>query len=138
MKKMVVVIVLLVGALLAQPSSPVIRIAQEQGTEVFYSWTPASQDFEIDVANTVLPPGFELVRDGNDLTFHLVAGGPAVHSATVTVVRERAPYDVMGWAGPKVVYRESTEVQWIVYRSSLAPFFDGWQDVVVYPSTPTP
>ena len=136
----VMIVAFAIGAVLAQVTSPkpTARIAQEQGTEVFYTWTPASPDFEIDPFLTVLPVGFVLTKDGNDLSFHLTAGGPSVQTATITVVRQQTPGDVLNWAGPKITRRETVSIEWIVYRSSIDPFFDGFGDVVLYPSLPTP
>lgn len=118
--------------------APTVRIAQEQGTEVFYTWTPASPDFTIDTANSVLPPGFEVTKDGNDVSFHLVAGGPAVHQASITVITESVPGSVANWMGPKVRRTETTNIQWIVYRNSVEPFFSGLGDIVLYPYQPGP
>ena len=130
-KIIAVAAILIVGALFAQPVKPSIRIAQEEGTEVWYSWTPADPDFTI-IPNQDWPDGFEVARDGNDVLFHMTASEPNVYPTTITVSRNRLP--VANWTGAAAIHRETTPVEWVVYRSSLDPFFGGFGDVVVYPS----
>jgi len=111
------------------------RIAQEQNTEVFYLW-PSTSEFVIDPNNTVLPLGFNVIKKADAMQFHLISTDPNITSAYITVIRESTPGGVLDWGGPKIKTVETIEIQWIVYRKNMDPFFSGFGDILLFPSDP--
>ena len=110
------------------------RIAQEENTEMQYTWLAADSPIQIDLANTVLPEGFQVVEDGNNIKFMLRSTSPGIFAATITVTQETAPGNLTDWTGPPIRRTNTVTIPWIVYRNSMSPFLTGFGDLVLEPS----